>query len=108
MYTDDEIRSMLRRKRVKRIGKTGYYHLRLLVQEHKALKPRRVEISLRTPNVDEAIHSARVLLGFLHTWGLMLTNLTSSEAMKRRKKRDFPLFCWAGLEGDFCAPTQQA
>jgi hypothetical protein len=103
MYTDDEIRSMLRRKRVKRIGKTGYYHLRLLVQEHKALKPRRVEISLRTPHEAEAIHAARVLLSFLHVWGLTLTNLTSTEAKAEKKRKlppQLPLF--------ICAPTQQS
>lgn len=91
MFTDEELKKMMRKKKLKTHVKDAVWHLRLHVQERDSLyKPRRIEISLRTPHEHEALHAARVLLAFLHVWGLTLTNKPDDKRIKAQKT--LPLF----------------
>lgn len=82
---------MMRKKRLKTTKKEAVWHLRLHVQERNSVyKPRRIEMSLRTPHEQEALHAARVLLAFLHVWGLTITNKPG--AKRATSQKALPLF----------------
>lgn len=79
LYSDADIRRMLRRKR-RKLADVGVYCLRVLVQEQAYMKPRRVEISLGTYSLTEATVAARSVINFIHAWGFRLTHKQERQA----------------------------
>lgn len=78
------IGKLLRQNPPKKDGSPGAFSVRLFVQEHEALKAKRVEVGLGTSNREEALNRAAVVIRALYAAGGKFTHKTwfKTEAQK--------------------------
>lgn len=86
MKKRDLIGKLLRQNPNKKDGTPGAFSVRLFVQEHEAMKARRLEIGLGTSNREEAINRAAVAIRALYAAGGKFTHKTwfSTKTCKHR------------------------
>lgn len=76
MKKRDLISKLIRQNPNKKDGSPGSFSVRLFVQEHEAMKAKRLEIGLGTSNREEAISRAAVAIRALYAAGGKFTHKT--------------------------------
>lgn len=89
---DEDIKRLIRQKPGGKSGKLRHYTLRLLIQKDPLQKPQRIECSLGTHCMEEAIFAARAILRFLNKTGLQVTHRHIAEEDRVRRQPFLPLF----------------